>query len=167
MIALSPPSSAIASWGLLSSVLRSSRSPSTHSGRAARTRSQSHPSPTRYLVERLRPRDDDKALSEVITYAFHRGKDEGTEKKCGEDRPTARRVTESEKLRRRLGSDGEASNHCAAVPMDEPNISLHPRAEHSGPARTKVKRVQDCTLAKRLFLLPNLFLLTRHLPQSG
>ncbi|KAI3770074.1 hypothetical protein L6452_01195 [Arctium lappa] len=73
----------MASRRLLSSVLCSSRSPSTHSVRS-----------------RLRPRDDDKALSEVITHAFHRGKDEETEKKCGKDRPTSGRVTESEKLRR-------------------------------------------------------------------
>ncbi|KAI3746993.1 hypothetical protein L6452_09435 [Arctium lappa] len=101
----------MASRRLLSSVLRSSRSQSTHSGRVARTRSHSHSSPTGYLVERLRPGDDDKALSEVITHVFHRGKDEETEKKCGEDTPAVGRVTESEKLRRRLGSDGEASNH--------------------------------------------------------
>ncbi|XP_024992100.1 low-temperature-induced 65 kDa protein-like [Cynara cardunculus var. scolymus] len=58
-----------------------------------------------YLVETLRPGDDDKALSEVITHAFHRGSHEESEKKCGEDRAEVGRVTESEEVRRRLGSD--------------------------------------------------------------
>ncbi|KAI3769585.1 hypothetical protein L6452_00694 [Arctium lappa] len=41
-------------------------------------------------------------MGSIFTHAFHRGKDEETEKKCGEDRPAVGRVTES----RRLWSDG-------------------------------------------------------------
>ncbi|KAI3704875.1 hypothetical protein L1987_75104 [Smallanthus sonchifolius] len=57
-----------------------------------------------HLVETLRPGDEDKALSEVITHALHRGKQEESEKKSGEDRPMGT-VTESEEVRRRLGTD--------------------------------------------------------------
>ncbi|KAI7754760.1 hypothetical protein M8C21_003803, partial [Ambrosia artemisiifolia] len=56
------------------------------------------------LVETLRPGEEDKALSDVITHALHRGKPEESEKKSGEDRPMGI-VTESEEVRRRLGTD--------------------------------------------------------------
>ncbi|KAL8240844.1 hypothetical protein R6Q59_014199 [Mikania micrantha] len=49
-----------------------------------------------HLVETLRPGDEDKALSEIITHAIHRDEDR--------DRPMGR-VTESEEVKRRLGTD--------------------------------------------------------------
>lgn len=55
------------------------------------------------LVETLRPGDEDKALSEVITHALHRGSEEESGKKH-EDKPMGT-VTESYEVRRRLGTD--------------------------------------------------------------
>ncbi|KAL8210871.1 hypothetical protein R6Q57_005308 [Mikania cordata] len=49
-----------------------------------------------HLVETLRPGDEDKALSEMITHAIHRDEDR--------DRPMGI-VTESDEVRRRLGTD--------------------------------------------------------------
>ncbi|KAL4575805.1 hypothetical protein LXL04_011891 [Taraxacum kok-saghyz] len=57
-----------------------------------------------YLVETLKPGDEDKALSDVITHAFHRGSHGESEKKSGQDRPIER-VTESVEVRERLGTD--------------------------------------------------------------
>jgi len=57
-----------------------------------------------YLVETSRPGDEDKALSDVISHALHRGHEEESEKKPGQDRPMGK-VTESAEDRRRLGTD--------------------------------------------------------------
>ncbi|KAJ9539647.1 hypothetical protein OSB04_026153 [Centaurea solstitialis] len=62
---------------------------------------------TEYLAERLRPGDEDKALSEKITNAFHRGNGGESEKKTGEDRRHLGVVTESEEVRQRLGGVGD------------------------------------------------------------
>lgn len=57
-----------------------------------------------YLVETLRPGDEDNSLSEVITHALHRGNEGESEKKSGQDRPMGI-VTESVEVRQRLGTD--------------------------------------------------------------
>ncbi|PWA82496.1 hypothetical protein CTI12_AA177810 [Artemisia annua] len=57
-----------------------------------------------YLAQTLRPGDEDKALSDVISHALHRGHEEESEKKSGQDRPMGI-VTESIEVRRRLGTD--------------------------------------------------------------
>nr|KAJ0220984.1 hypothetical protein LSAT_V11C200099810 [Lactuca sativa] len=77
-----------------------------------------------YLVETLKPGDEDKALSDVITHAFHRGNHGESEKKSGEDRPIDR-VTESVEVRERLGSDHREEH------------------EHSGNVITADKGVAD------------------------
>ncbi|KAG8381334.1 hypothetical protein BUALT_Bualt06G0111600 [Buddleja alternifolia] len=58
-----------------------------------------------YFVEKFRPGDEDKALSEVITDAFHKKK-EGVSKGM-EDKPPMGRVTESEEVVARLGTRQE------------------------------------------------------------
>ncbi|KAI3720682.1 hypothetical protein L2E82_31673 [Cichorium intybus] len=70
-----------------------------------------------YLLETLKPRDEDKALSDVITNAFHRGNQGETEKKSGEDRPIDR-VTESVEVRERLGTD-RREEHSGNVTADK------------------------------------------------
>nr|XP_043633770.1 low-temperature-induced 65 kDa protein-like [Erigeron canadensis] len=69
-----------------------------------------------YLVETLRPGDEDKALSDAITHAFNKGNQEESEKKSVEDRPMGR-VTESVEVRTRLGTDhpkGQQSGNVTA-----------------------------------------------------
>lgn len=51
-----------------------------------------------YLVEKLKPGEEDKALSKVISSAFHTGK------KCSTSPPV---VTESEEVKRSLGESGK------------------------------------------------------------
>ena len=54
-----------------------------------------------YLAEKLKPGDEDRALSEVISYAFHKRKEEPENEVKSE--PTGK-VTESEEVARRLGT---------------------------------------------------------------
>ncbi|GKC94706.1 low-temperature-induced 65 kDa protein-like protein [Tanacetum coccineum] len=76
-----------------------------------------------YLVETLRPGDEDKALSDVISHALHRGHEEESEKKSGQDRPMGI-VTESVEVRRRLGTDRheehQQQHHSGNVSADKP-----------------------------------------------
>ncbi|XP_058205908.1 uncharacterized protein LOC131319581 isoform X2 [Rhododendron vialii] len=59
-----------------------------------------------YLAEKLRPSDDDKALSEVISDTLHNRKQEVDGEEEGENqKPAVGTVTESEEVRERLGSD--------------------------------------------------------------
>ncbi|XP_071734280.1 uncharacterized protein [Rutidosis leptorrhynchoides] len=60
-----------------------------------------------YLVETLKPGDEDKELSDVITHALHGENQQELEKKGREDRRPAAmgRVTESIGVRTRLGTD--------------------------------------------------------------
>nr|GEX16891.1 low-temperature-induced 65 kDa protein-like [Tanacetum cinerariifolium] len=75
-----------------------------------------------YLVETLRPGDEDKALSDVISHALHRGHEEEFEKKSIQDRPMGI-VTESVEVRRRLGTDRHEEHqqqHSGDVIADKP-----------------------------------------------
>ncbi|KAK9071621.1 hypothetical protein SSX86_008050 [Deinandra increscens subsp. villosa] len=62
------------------------------------------------LMETLRPGDGDKALSDAITNALHRGKQEESGRKSGEDKPMGI-VTESVEVRRRLGTDRQEEHN--------------------------------------------------------
>ncbi|KAM0069235.1 hypothetical protein Hdeb2414_s0002g00081881 [Helianthus debilis subsp. tardiflorus] len=64
-----------------------------------------------HLVETLKPGEEDKALSDVITHALHRGKQEESGKKAGEDHRPMGVVTESVEVRRRLGTDQRMEQH--------------------------------------------------------
>ncbi|KAF5800494.1 hypothetical protein HanXRQr2_Chr07g0316591 [Helianthus annuus] len=64
-----------------------------------------------HLVETLKPGEEDKALSDVITHALHRGKQEESGKKAGEDHRPMGVVTESVEVRRRLGTDQRKEQH--------------------------------------------------------
>ncbi|KAL0403139.1 UNVERIFIED_CONTAM: Low-temperature-induced protein [Sesamum radiatum] len=81
---------------------------------------------TDYLAEKLRPGDEDKALSEVITEAFHKKKDEGEEHPAG-------KVTESAEVAARLGTGKETKR--------EGDDALAAGAESSGQSVTD--RVKD------------------------
>ncbi|KAL0452499.1 UNVERIFIED_CONTAM: Low-temperature-induced protein [Sesamum latifolium] len=81
---------------------------------------------TDYLAEKLRPGDEDKALSEVITEAFHKKKDAGEEHPVG-------KVTESEEVAARLGTGKETKR--------EGEDALAAGAESSGQSVTD--RVKD------------------------
>ncbi|KAL2248646.1 UNVERIFIED_CONTAM: Low-temperature-induced protein [Sesamum indicum] len=81
---------------------------------------------TDYLAEKLRPGDEDKALSEVITEAFHKKKD------AGEKHPVGK-VTESEEVAARLGTGAETKR--------EGDDALAAGAESSGQSVTD--RVKD------------------------
>ncbi|KAL0341055.1 UNVERIFIED_CONTAM: Low-temperature-induced protein [Sesamum radiatum] len=81
---------------------------------------------TDYLAEKLRPGDEDKALSEVITEAFHK------KKGAGEEHPVGK-VTESEEVAARLGTGAETKR--------EGEDALAAGAESSGQSVTD--RVKD------------------------
>lgn len=69
-----------------------------------------------YLAEKLRPGDEDKALSEAISSALHKPKQEQQKAATAaeeEEKPVAK-VTASEGLERRLGSQNEDLNKEAA-----------------------------------------------------
>ncbi|KAK4436302.1 Low-temperature-induced protein [Sesamum alatum] len=81
---------------------------------------------TEYLAEKLRPGDEDKALSEVISEALHKKKDAGEEHPVG-------KVTESEEVAARLGTAAETKR--------EGDDALAAGAESSG--QTVTDRLKD------------------------
>ncbi|KAJ8771395.1 hypothetical protein K2173_026572 [Erythroxylum novogranatense] len=64
-----------------------------------------------YIAEKFRPREEDKALSEVISDALHRRKE-----KADEREKQIGKVTESEEVRRQLGSHSDGSYEEGKVP---------------------------------------------------
>ncbi|XAR53591.1 hypothetical protein NMG60_11022205 [Bertholletia excelsa] len=58
-----------------------------------------------YLAQKLKPTEEDKALSEIISGALHKQKQEQPDRT-----PAAGRVTESEEVARRLGSSGDGDD---------------------------------------------------------
>ncbi|XP_052187716.1 low-temperature-induced 65 kDa protein-like isoform X2 [Diospyros lotus] len=75
-----------------------------------------------YLAEKLRPGDEDKALSEAISSALHKPKQEQQKAATAaeeEEKPVAK-VTTSEGLERRLGSQNEDLNKEAAAAEEKP-----------------------------------------------
>ncbi|KAL2920643.1 Low-temperature-induced 65 kDa protein [Bienertia sinuspersici] len=79
-----------------------------------------------YLVEKLRPGEDDKALSEVITEALplHKRKEDVSKSRGegeeGKKVPVKGRVTESEEVKRRLGSSEDTSYDNAGSGLASP-----------------------------------------------
>ncbi|XP_059669367.1 low-temperature-induced 65 kDa protein [Cornus florida] len=63
---------------------------------------------TEYLAGKFRPSDEDRALSEVISDAFQKRKEEPEE--SGKAKPMGK-VTESEEVARRLGTDNEGTRN--------------------------------------------------------
>ncbi|XP_073306818.1 low-temperature-induced 65 kDa protein-like isoform X2 [Primulina huaijiensis] len=84
-----------------------------------------------YWAEKLKPGDEDKALSEAITDALHKKK-EGYLHKTGEEKPMGK-VTESEEVATRLGTGVEGKR--------EGEDALDAGRESSGPG--VVGRVKD------------------------
>ncbi|KAI8564794.1 hypothetical protein RHMOL_Rhmol03G0209900 [Rhododendron molle] len=77
-----------------------------------------------YLAEKLRPSDDDKLLSEVISDALHNRKQEVDGEEEGENqKPAVGIVTESEEVRERLGSDEGNRGVTETESKAAPNVS--------------------------------------------
>lgn len=100
-------------------------------GEAADTGTDKRVSAKDYWAEKLKPGDEDKALSEAITDALHKKK-EGYLQKSGEDKPVGK-VTEAEDVATRLGTGIEGKR--------EGEDALDAGRQSSGPG--VVGRVKD------------------------
>ncbi|KAE9464896.1 hypothetical protein C3L33_03213, partial [Rhododendron williamsianum] len=77
-----------------------------------------------YLAEKLRPSDDDKLLSENISDALHNRKQEVDGEEEGENqKPAVGKVTESEEVRERLGSEEGNRGVTETESKAAPNVS--------------------------------------------
>ncbi|KAG5558569.1 hypothetical protein RHGRI_008495 [Rhododendron griersonianum] len=107
-----------------SSVVTKVRGTGTKQDQGVEGQDQGVPVKKGYLAEKLRPSDDDKLLSEVISDSLHNRKQEVDGEEEGEtQKPAVGKVTESEEVRERLGSDEGNRGVTETESKAAPNVS--------------------------------------------